>query len=74
MAAADRGSRLDAGPNRGRHSWDFLRSLLLAARWTVELAQMAFVKSGIVGVPLLVACPSHARAPGTFVEASAQVF
>jgi polar amino acid transport system permease protein len=36
-------------------TWDILRNLLLAARWTVLLSAIAFVAGGLVGLALLVA-------------------
>ena len=36
-------------------SWDILRNLLAAARWTVALSFIAFVGGGLVGLVLLVA-------------------
>ena len=36
-------------------TWDILRNLLLAARWTVLLSAIAFVAGGLVGLAVLVA-------------------
>jgi polar amino acid transport system permease protein len=36
-------------------TWDILRNLLLAARWTVLLSIIAFVAGGLVGLAVLVA-------------------
>jgi polar amino acid transport system permease protein len=35
-------------------TWDILRNLLLAARWTVLLSAIAFVAGGLVGLAVLV--------------------
>ena len=53
-------------------SWDILRNLLLAARWTVLLSLTAFVGGGLVGLGLLIAriarWPGADRAVGAYVQ------
>jgi len=43
-------------------SWDIVRNLLLAARWTVALSLTAFVLGGIVGVIVLLARTGRMKA------------
>ena len=45
-------------------TWDILRNLLLAARWTVLLSLVAFVGGGIVG--LLVGAVLKSRRPDVY--------
>ena len=42
-------------------TWDILRNLLLAARWTVLLSLVAFVGGGIVGLLVTFARVGHSR-------------
>ena len=42
-------------------TWDILRNLLLAARWTVFLSLIAFVGGGIVGLLVTFARVGHSR-------------
>lgn len=42
-------------------NWDILRNLLLAARWTVLLALIAFVGGGIVGLLVTFARVGHSK-------------
>ncbi|MFT4241121.1 MAG: amino acid ABC transporter permease [Acidovorax sp.] len=53
-------------------TWDILRNLLLAARWTVALSLIAFIGGGLVGALLLVARLSGNgwadRAIGAYVQ------
>ncbi|MGE4240749.1 amino acid ABC transporter permease [Ramlibacter sp.] len=53
-------------------TWDIVRNLLLAARWTVLLSLIAFVGGGLVGLALLVArltpSPWARRAVGAYVQ------
>ena len=42
-------------------TWDILRNLLLAARWTVLLSLVAFVSGGIVGLLVTFARVGHSR-------------
>ena len=42
--------------------WDILRNLLMAARWTVLLALIAFVGGGIVGLIVTFARVGHSKA------------
>lgn len=55
-------------------TWDILRNLLLAARWTVVLSLMAFVGGGLVGLGLLVLRLSGVRGSRWFVAAWVQLF
>ena len=45
--------------------WDIVRNLLLAARWTVALALMAFVGGGVLGLLLLMARVAGLRVNAT---------
>ena len=42
-------------------TWDIVRNLLLAARWTVALSLLAFVCGGLVGLVLLLMRTSRSR-------------
>ncbi|TWO73101.1 amino acid ABC transporter permease [Caenimonas sedimenti] len=55
-------------------SWDILRNLLLAARWTVALSLIAFVGGGLVGLALLVARLTPSVALQRFVSGYVQLF
>jgi polar amino acid transport system permease protein len=54
--------------------WDILRSLLLAARWTLALSFIAFVGGGGVGLGLLVLRLSGTFGAGRLVAAYVQIF
>ena len=49
-------------------TWDILRNLLLAARWTVLLSLVSFGGGGIVGLALLFARISKAKAMRVFAR------
>ena len=55
-------------------TWDILRNLLMAARWTVTLSLIAFIGGGLVGLMLLVARLSKVRGVERAVGAYVQVF
>lgn len=42
-------------------TWDIVRNLLLAARWTIALSLLAFVCGALVGLVLLLMRTSHSR-------------
>ena len=52
--------------------WDIIRNLLLAGRWTVLLALIAFVCGGLVGIAILMMRTSSSRAlrrcAGIYIE------
>ena len=55
-------------------SWDILRNLLAAARWTVALSFIAFVGGGLVGLVLLVARLSGYPVVVRLINAYVQLF
>ena len=55
-------------------SWDILRNLLLAARWTVALSLIAFIGGGLVGLALLIARLTPSVAAQRFVGGYIQLF
>jgi polar amino acid transport system permease protein len=55
-------------------SWDIVRNLLLAARWTVLLSLIAFVGGGLVGLTLLVARLTPSVALQRLVAGYVQLF
>ncbi len=55
-------------------TWDILRNLLLAARWTVLLSLIAFVAGGFVGLLVLVARVSPARPLQHLVRSYIELF
>lgn len=55
-------------------TWDILRNLLLAARWTVLLSLVSFIGGGVVGLLLLFARISRKRAARTFVKYYVELF
>ncbi|MDA7417375.1 amino acid ABC transporter permease [Xenophilus arseniciresistens] len=55
-------------------TWDILRNLLLAARWTVLLSLIAFVGGGLVGAALLIARVARLPAAERLVGAYVQLF
>jgi len=54
--------------------WDIVRNLLLAARWTVALALMAFVGGGVLGLLLLMARVAGLRGVQTILKGYVQLF
>lgn len=55
-------------------TWDILRNLLLAARWTVVLSLVSFVGGGMVGLALLFARISTAKATRVFAKGYIELF
>jgi polar amino acid transport system permease protein len=55
-------------------TWDILRNLLQAARWTVALSLIAFVGGGLVGLALLVARLTSSAAAHRLVGGYVQLF
>jgi polar amino acid transport system permease protein len=55
-------------------TWDIVRNLLLAARWTVLLSLVAFVCGGLVGLLILFMRTSRNRALRSFTAAYIEVF
>ena len=55
-------------------TWDIVRNLLLAGRWTIALSLVAFVGGGIVGLLLLVGRIARPVAIGRLVAGYVQVF
>lgn len=55
-------------------TWDILRNLLLAARWTVLLSLVSFLGGAIVGALLLLLRVSGNRAGQAFVKVYVEVF
>jgi polar amino acid transport system permease protein len=55
-------------------TWDIVRNLLLAARWTVLLSLVAFVCGGLVGLLILFMRTSRHRALRSFTAAYIEVF
>lgn len=55
-------------------TWDILRNLLLAARWTVALSLLAFVCGGLAGAALLLLRSSSHRALRLFAIGYIEVF
>ena len=51
-------------------TWDIVRNLLLAARWTIALSLLAFVCGGLVGLVLLLMRTSRSR----FLRLCAKVY
>jgi polar amino acid transport system permease protein len=55
-------------------TWDILRNLLLAARWTVVLSLVAFVGGGLVGLALLLMRTANKRALRAVAQTYIEVF
>lgn len=55
-------------------TWDILRNLLLAARWTVLLSLIAFVCGGLAGIALLLMRTSKNRVLRGITKAYIEVF
>ena len=55
-------------------TWDILRNLLLAARWTVGLSLIAFIGGGLVGLALLLARLAQLPGAQRHVAAYVQLF
>ncbi|RTL94884.1 amino acid ABC transporter permease [Ancylobacter aquaticus] len=55
-------------------TWDILRNLLLAARWTVLLSLVSFIGGGLVGAALLFARIGSGRIGPNFVKAYVELF
>jgi len=55
-------------------TWDIIRNLLLAARWTVVLSLVSFVGGGIVGALLLFLRIGKRRLGQNFVKAYVELF
>lgn len=55
-------------------TWDILRNLLLAARWTVLLSLVSFIGGGMVGLLLLFARISRRKALSTAVKYYVELF
>lgn len=55
-------------------TWDILRNLLLAARWTVVLSVVSFIGGGIVGALLLFARIGKRRLGQVFVKTYVELF
>ncbi|RJG04867.1 amino acid ABC transporter permease [Noviherbaspirillum cavernae] len=55
-------------------TWDILRNLLIAARWTIVLSIVAFLGGGLVGLGLLLMRTSKSRALRTISRAYIEVF
>ena len=55
-------------------SWDILRNLLLAARWTVVLSLIALVNGGVVGLTLLLIRLAKGKSAGHFVAGYVHLF
>ncbi|MFN0192077.1 MAG: amino acid ABC transporter permease [Aestuariivirga sp.] len=55
-------------------TWDILRNLLLAARWTIVLSVVAFIGGGVLGLFLLMARQSGSKAALRAVQAHVALF
>ena len=55
-------------------TWDILRNLLLATRWTVVLSLAAFVGGGLLGLVLLFLRTSKSRAAQRFAWGYIELF
>jgi polar amino acid transport system permease protein len=55
-------------------TWDIVRNLLLAARWTVLLSVIAFVGGGLVGAGILLMRTSKRAALRTFAKGYIELF
>ncbi|MBB3769622.1 polar amino acid transport system permease protein [Angulomicrobium tetraedrale] len=55
-------------------TWDILRNLLLAARWTVLLSLVSFIGGSLVGMALLFARIGKSRGGRGFVRAYVEIF
>lgn len=55
-------------------TWDIVRNLLLAARWTVLLSIVSFIGGGLVGGALLFLRIGSSKVGQTFVKAYTEVF
>lgn len=55
-------------------TWDILRNLLLAARWTVVLSLVAFVGGGLLGLALLLMRTANKRALRAVAQTYIEVF
>jgi polar amino acid transport system permease protein len=55
-------------------TWDIVRNLLLAARWTVLLSLIAFIGGGVAGLALLVLRLTRWRGSAAFVTGYVQLF
>ena len=55
-------------------SWDILRNLLLAARWTIALSLIAFVGGGLLGLILLILRTTHSVVLQRTVAGYVQLF
>ncbi|MDQ0511608.1 amino acid ABC transporter permease [Ancylobacter amanitiformis] len=55
-------------------TWDILRNLLLAARWTVLLSLVSFIGGSLVGVALLFARIGKSGGGRAFVKAYVEIF
>ena len=55
-------------------TWDIVRNLLLATRWTVALSIVAFIGGGVVGLLLLYARLSGGEIAKKLVGGYVQIF
>ncbi len=55
-------------------TWDILRNLLLAARWTVVLSLVSFIGGGLIGLLILSSRISKRRAPRIFAKGYIELF
>lgn len=55
-------------------TWDILRNLLLAARWTVLLSLVSFVGGAVVGLAILFLRIGASRAGQTFARGYVEIF
>lgn len=55
-------------------TWDIVRNLLLAARWTVAMSVIAFVCGGVAGLALLFMRTSKTRLLRIFAHAYIEIF
>jgi polar amino acid transport system permease protein len=55
-------------------TWDILRNLLLAARWTIVLSFVAFIGGGIIGLVILFLRIGRSKAARTFAKGYVELF
>lgn len=55
-------------------TWDILRNLLLAARWTILLSLIAFIFGGLAGIVLLLMRTSKSRVLRNVTKAYIEIF
>jgi polar amino acid transport system permease protein len=55
-------------------TWDILRNLLLAARWTIVLSLVSFIGGGIVGLVILFLRIAKAKAARVFAKGYIELF